>query len=188
MPWQIDPAHSEIQFAIRHLMISTVRGQFEKFTGTVNANEDDPTQSSVEVQIEAASINTRTSQRDEHLRSPDFLNAAQYPYIMFKSKRIDQVDGTHGRIIGDLTIRDVTHEVTLEVEYAGQSSTPWGTTSAGFSAQTRFNRKDWGLNWNQSLETGGVLVGDEVKVSIEIEVVKLPDQVPQAEPAEAVAA
>src|SRR5205085_544583 len=114
-------------------------------------------------------------------------NAAQYPYITFKSKRIDQVDGTHGRIIGDLTIRDVTHEVTLEVDYAGQVSTPWGTTSAGFSAQTKFNRKDWGLNWNQSLETGGVLVGDEVKVSIEVEVVKLPEQVPQAEPAEVAA-
>ena len=181
MAWQIDSAHSEVQFAVRHLMISTVRGQFERFGGTVDLNEADPIRSSVEVRIEAASINTRNEQRDAHLRSPDFLDADQYPYITFKSKRVEQDDGSHGRIVGDLTIRDVTNEVTLEVEYAGQATTPWGTTSAGFSAQTKINRSDWSLNWNQALEAGGVLVGEEIKISIEIEVVKQPDQVAQAD-------
>lgn len=181
MAWQIDPTHSEVQFAVRHLMISTVRGQFEKFSGTVDLNEANPTLSSVDVQIEAASINTRNDQRDGHLRSPDFLNADQYPTITFKSKRVEQIDATHGRIIGDLTIRDITHEVPLEVEYSGQAKTPWGTTSAGFSAHTKFNRNDWDLNWNQALEAGGVLVGEEIKVSIEVEVVKQADQVAQTD-------
>jgi polyisoprenoid-binding protein YceI len=181
MAWQIDPTHSEIQFAVRHLMISTVRGQFEKFSGTVDLNEANPTLSSVDVQIEAASITTRNEQRDGHLRSPDFLNADQYPTITFKSKRVEQIDAHHGRITGDLTIRDITHEVPLEVEYSGQAKTPWGTTSAGFSAHTKINRNDWGLNWNQALEAGGVLVGEEIKISIEVEVVKQADQVAQTD-------
>lgn len=181
MAWQIDPTHSEVQFAVRHLMISTVRGQFEKFSGTVDLNEANPTLSSVDVQIEAASITTRNEQRDAHLRSPDFLNVDQYPTITFKSKRVEQIDANHGRIIGDLTIRDITHEVPLEVEYSGQAKTPWGTTSAGFSAHTKFNRNDWGLNWNQTLEAGGVLVGEEIKISIEVEVVKQADQVAQTD-------
>ncbi len=172
MAWQIDPAHSQIQFAVRHMMISNVRGRFESFTGTVEFDEEQPTRSSVEVQIEAASINTRDPQRDGHLRSPDFLNADAYPYLTFRSKRIEQLDPTHGRIVGDLTIRDVTREVVLDVEYSGQAKSPWGTTSAGFSATTTINRKDWGLTWNHALETGGVLVGDEVRISIELEVVK----------------
>ena len=172
MAWQIDPTHSEVQFAVRHLMISTVRGQFEKFSGTVDLNEANPTLSSVDVQIEAASINTRNDQRDGHLRSPDFLNADQYPTITFKSKRVEQIDANHGRIIGDLTIRDITREVPLEVEYSGQAKTPWGTTSAGFSAHTKFNRNDWDLNWNQALEAGGVLVGDRVDIELDVQGVK----------------
>ncbi len=172
MPWQIDPAHSQIQFSVRHMMISNVRGRFENFTGSVEFDEENPARSSVAVQIEAASINTREPQRDGHLRSPDFLNAEQYPYLYFKSKQIEQSDATHGRVVGDLTIRDVTREVVLDVEYAGQARSPWGTVSAGFSATTKIDRRDWGLVWNHALEAGGVLVGDEVRISLELEIVK----------------
>jgi len=154
------------------MMISNVRGRFENFTGVVEFNEQDPTQSKVDVQIEAASVNTREAQRDGHLKSPDFFNADKYPYLTFKSRRIEKTDATHGRVVGDLTIRDVTKEVVLNVEYAGQAKSPWGTTSAGFSATTKINRKDWGLTWNQTLETGGVLVGDEISVNVELEIVK----------------
>jgi polyisoprenoid-binding protein YceI len=154
------------------MMISNVRGRFEDFTGAVEFDEQDPARSLVDVQIDAASINTRDPQRDGHLKSPDFLNVEEYPYLTFKSKRVEKVDNNHGRLVGDLTIRDVTREVVLEVEYAGQSKSPWGTVSAGFSASTKINRKDWGLVWNVALETGGVLVGEEVNINIELEIVK----------------
>jgi polyisoprenoid-binding protein YceI len=180
MAWHIDPAHSHIQFSVRHMMISTVRGRFERFTGTIEADEQDPTRSRVEVQIDAASIDTRTPQRDADLRGPNFLDVEKYPTITFKSKRIERLDATHGRIIGDLTIRGVTKEVVLDVEYAGQAKSPWGTISAGFSARTKINRKDWGLTWNVALETGGVLVGDEITVEIEVELVKQADEVQAA--------
>lgn len=172
MTWKIDLAHSEINFSVRHMMISNVRGRFEKFDGTVEFDEENPENSSVEVKIEAASINTREPKRDAHLRSPDFLSVEQYPYITFKSKRIERTGDESGRIIGDLTVRGEAHEVALDVDYAGQAKSPWGTTSAGFSATTKINRKQWGLNWNQALETGGVLVGDELKINIELEIVK----------------
>jgi polyisoprenoid-binding protein YceI len=172
MAWQIDPAHSEINFTVRHMMISNVRGRFEKFSGTVDFNEADPARSSVDVQIEAASINTKEAQRDGHLRSADFLDAENYPYLTFKSKNVVKTSENTGRIMGDLTIRGVTREAVLEVDYAGQAKSPWGTTSAGFSATTSINRKDWNLTWNQALETGGVLVGDQIKIAIEVEVVK----------------
>ncbi|MCG8350018.1 MAG: YceI family protein [Chloroflexales bacterium] len=184
MSWQIDNSHSHIQFSVRHMMISKVRGQFERFAGTVEFNENDPATSSVEVQIEAASIDTRDEKRDGHLQSPDFLDVAQYPYLTFKSKRVEKIDDSHGKITGDLTIRGVTKEVVLAVEYSGQAKSPWGTTSAGFSATTTINRRDWGLTWNAPLETGGVLVGDEAAIAIELEIVK---QVPQTEEATAVA-
>ena len=172
MSWKIDPAHSQIQFSIRHMMISNVRGRFENFTGVVEFDEQDLKRSSVDIQIEAASVNTREAQRDGHLKSPDFFNADKYPYLTFKSKRIEKTDVTHGRIVGDLTIRDVTKQVVLDVEYSGQAKSPWGTISAGFSATTKINRKDWGLTWNQTLETGGVLVGDEISVNVDLEIVK----------------
>ncbi|GAB4533562.1 MAG: YceI family protein [Anaerolineae bacterium] len=175
MSWKIDPAHAQITFSVRHMMITNVTGRFEKFDGNVEFDEEDPINSRVEVQIEAASINTNEPQRDEHLRSPDFLNVEQYPYLTFKSKRIEKVDDTHGRIIGDLTIRDVTREVVLEAEYLGQVQSPWGAISAGFSARTKINRKAWGLTWNVALETGGVLVGDEVAINIEMELIKQPE-------------
>ena len=179
MSWRIDPSHSQITFSIRHMMISNVRGRFENFTGTVEFDEQTPTRSTVEVQIEAASINTRDERRDAHLRSADFLNAEKYPYLVFKSKRVKIVDAKHGRVVGDLTIRDVAKEVTLDVEYAGQSKSPWGATSAGFEAKTKINRKDWGLNWNLALETGGVLVGDDINIEIELEIIKEPEAQPE---------
>lgn len=172
MSWKIDPAHSEITFSVRHLMVSNVRGRFERFSGVVNFDEENPQNSSVEVQIEAASINTREPQRDAHLRSPDFLNAEQFPYLTFKSKRIEVLDDSHGRIIGDLTIRDVTREVTLDVVFNGKVKSPFDMMTAGFSASTKINRKDWGLVWNVALETGGVLVGEEVNIQIELELIK----------------
>lgn len=175
MTWTIDTAHSEITFTVRHMMISNVRGQFEGFTGTVNFVEENPSQSSVDVQIEAASINTREEKRDAHLRSNDFLAADQYPYLTFKSTRVEAVDETHGKIYGDLTIRDVTRPVVLNVEYSGMAKSPWGTMSAGFSATTKLSRKEWGLEWNAALETGGVLVGDEIKINIELEIVQQPE-------------
>jgi len=180
MPWQIDSNHSHIQFSVRHMMISTVRGRFERFTGAIEADEQDPTRSRVEVQIEADSIDTRNPQRDADLRSSNFLDANNYPYLSFKSTRIERTDANHGRITGDLTIRGTTREVVLDVEYAGQAKSPWGTTSAGFSATTKLNRKDWGLTWNVALETGGVMVGDEVKVDIELELVKQDEQAQEA--------
>jgi polyisoprenoid-binding protein YceI len=172
MAWIIDTSHSQVQFTVRHMMISKVRGRFESFTGTVNFDEANPAASSVEVQIDASSINTNDEKRDSHLTSADFLDAANFPQITFVSKRVEVIDDSHGRIIGDLTIRGVTKEVVLETEYSGQAKSPWGTTSAGFSAETKINRKDWGLNWNVALETGGVLVGEEVLIQIEVEIVK----------------
>src|SRR5512136_3086845 len=180
MSWRIDPSHSQIIFSIRHMMISNVRGRFENFTGTVEFDEQAPSRSSVEVRIEASSINTREERRDAHLRSADFLNAEKYPYLVFKSKRMEVIDAQHGDVVGDLTIRDVAKEVTLDVEYAGQSKSPWGAISAGFEAKAKINRKDWDLNWNLALETGGWLVGDEINVEIELEIVKEPEAQPEA--------
>jgi polyisoprenoid-binding protein YceI len=176
MAWQIDPNHSAIQFSARHMMIATVRGQFERFTSTIEANEQDPTQSRVEVQIDAASLNTRNDHRDADLRGPNFLDVDHFPSITFKSTRIEQVDAAHGRMTGDLTIHGETHPVVLDMEYTGQAKSPWGTTAAGFNAHTKINRKDWGLTWNAVLETGGVLVGEEITIDIEVELVKQADQ------------
>lgn len=184
MAWVIDSAHTEVNFAVRHMMISNVRGQFQKFSGTVEFDEANPAKTTVDVQIEAASINTKEEKRDAHLKSPDFFDAEKYPYLTFKSKRVEVKDDTHAVLHGDLTIRAVTREVALDVEYNGQSKSPWGTTSAGFTAKTQIKRKNWNLNWNVALETGGWLVGDDINISIELEIVK---QV-ETEPAMAVAA
>ena len=188
MSWKVDYSHSQIQFSARHMMIATVRGQFDKFTVEAEIDEKDVTQSRLEVQIDAASINTKAEQRDNHLRSPDFFNSKEYPYITFTSKRGVRLDENHGKLIGDLTIRDATKEVALDVEFLGRAKSPWGTQNAGFSARAKVNRKDWGLNWNVALETGGWLVSDEVTIDIEIEFVQVPEPV-KAEPvAQAVAA
>ena len=172
MPWQLDKAHSDIQFAVRHMMISTVRGRFEEFDGIFDVNEADPTQSKIEVVIQAASINTKEPQRDADLKSPNFLDVEKYPTLTFKSTRVEKIDDAQARMIGDLTIKDITKEVVLDVEYAGQAKSPWGIVSAGFTGTTNIDRKDWGLTYNAVLETGGVLVGDEVKINIELELKK----------------
>ncbi|GIK56152.1 MAG: polyisoprenoid-binding protein [Chloroflexi bacterium] len=173
MTWQIDSAHSHIYFTARHMMISKVRGQFESFSGEVNYDEENPTRTTVDIQIDTASLNTKEAQRDGHLKSPDFLDVANYPVVRFQSTKVEQTGADSGKLYGNLTIRDITKPVVLDVEYAGQARSPWGTVSAGFSASTTINRKDWGLNWNQTLETGGVLVGDNIQIEIELELVKV---------------
>jgi polyisoprenoid-binding protein YceI len=177
--WKIDPSHSQVTFSVRHMMIANVHGRFENLAGEVHFDEQDPTQSLVNIQIQAGSINTRDPKRDDHLKSDDFLKVEEYPYITFLSKRVEKIEDTHGRITGDLTIRGITNEVVLDVEYHGQAKSPWGAISAGFSASTRIKRKDWGLTWNVALETGGVLVGDDVNINIEMEIIKQEVQEPE---------
>ncbi len=176
MKWQIDSAHSSIQFTVRHMMISKVRGYFEEFTGNIDFDEENPANSTVAVEIDAASINTREEQRDGHLKSPDFLNVEEFPTLTFKSTRVEPNSSEKGKLIGELTIRDVTKTVVLDVEYVGKAKSPWGATSAGFSGTTTINRNDWGLTWNQALETGGILVGDKIKIDIELELIEVTEQ------------
>ncbi|MFZ9859344.1 MAG: YceI family protein [Roseiflexaceae bacterium] len=172
MAWNIDTSHSEILFTVRHMMISNVRGQFNKFSGTINLDEATPTNSSVDVSIDVASINTRDEKRDGHLTSPDFFDAATYPTITFKSTKVEKTGDTTGKIHGDLTIKGVTKAVTLDATFMGKAKSPWGTTSAGFNASTKINRTDFGLTWNVALETGGILVGEEISINIELEAVE----------------
>ncbi len=172
MNWKIDSAHSEINFTVRHMMISNVRGRFEEFTGNVDFDPENPLSSSVDVQINVASINTREQQRDAHLRSADFFDVEKYPYMLFKSTKMEIFNKENGRIHGDLTIKDITKPVVLDVTFSGTAKSPWGATSAGFSATTKINRKDWDLTWNVALETGGWLVGEEIKIDIELEIIK----------------
>jgi polyisoprenoid-binding protein YceI len=171
MAWNIDTAHSEVTFSVRHMMISNVRGQFKKFSGNINIDEANPANSSVDVTIDVASIDTRDEKRDGHLTSPELFDAATHPTITFKSTRI-AVGGTNlGTIFGDLTIKGITRQVALDVTFSGKAKSPWGTTSAGFSATTKINRTDYDLTWNVALETGGILVGEEIAINIELEAV-----------------
>ena len=172
MNWQFDAGHTHIGFTGRHLMVATVRGQFEKFSGKVEFDEHDLTRSKAEIQIEAASVNTHNVQRDEHFRSADFFDVAQYPSITFTSKRVIMQDAHHGQLIGDLTIRNITREVVLDGEYGGVNQTPWNTYSAGFSLRGKVNRKDWGLNWNMVLAGGGLVASDEITLAIDLELTK----------------
>ena len=171
--WEIDPAHSSVQFAVRHMMVSNVRGEFTKLSGTVQIDTRDITRSSVHAVIDAASISTRDEQRDQHLRSPDFLDVAAFPTIEFHSTRVTRDSSGALRVAGDLTIHGVTREVVLDVEDSGSElRDPWGNTKRGASATTRVNRKDYGLRWNVALETGGFVVGDELKIEIDVELLK----------------
>lgn len=178
MSWQIDSAHSHIYFSVRHMMISKVRGSFETFGGTVAFDQAAPENTAVNIQIDINSIQTRNADRDGHLKSPDFFDAEQFPTMTFVSTKVEQEDAHNGKLHGELTIKDVTKPVVLDVEYAGVAQSPWGTTSAGFSATAEINRTDWGLTWNQALETGGVLVGEKIKIEIELELVKQETAVP----------
>src|SRR5712671_4324899 len=166
--WQIDPQHSAAHFSVRHLMISNVRGEFTKVSGNAVLDPTDPTKSSVEVTIDAASIDTREPQRDEHLRSADFLDVANHPTITFRSKRIVPEGPDHYKLTGDLTIRGVTKEVTFDVEGPTPPvKDPWGNVRAGVTATAKINRKDFGLVWNALTEGGGVMVGDQVSITVE---------------------
>ena len=180
MSWQIDSSHSHIQFSVRHMMISRVKGTFETFTGTVGLDEANPNNTVVNVSIDAASINTRDGQRDGHLKSPDFLDTVTFPALTFVSTKVEKTDATHAKLHGNLTIRDITRPVVLDVEYVGQAKSPWGTVSAGFSASTKINRTEWNLVWNQALETGGILVGEEISIDIDLELVKQPEAIAEA--------
>jgi polyisoprenoid-binding protein YceI len=170
--WSIDPAHSHVEFAVRHLMISTVKGRFGIVRGTVRTDDTDPAKGQAEIEIDADSIDTREAQRDAHLRSADFFDVEKFPKLTFRSTRITDVSGDSFKLIGDLTIHGVTREVTLDVTSEGRGKDPWGGERAGFSATTRVKRSDFGLTWNQALETGGFVVGDEIKVSLDVELVK----------------
>jgi polyisoprenoid-binding protein YceI len=170
--WAVDPTHSLVEFAVKHLMISTVRGRFGDVKGTIRINEADPKQSQVEIEIPTASIDTRADQRDAHLRSPDFFHVERYPAMKFVSKRVEGDVNGEFKLIGDLTIRDQTKEVTLEAEFQGKTRDPWGGDRMGFEAKGKINRKDFGLNWNQALDAGGWVLGDDIKMTIAVELVK----------------
>ncbi|HYN82605.1 MAG TPA: YceI family protein [Gemmatimonadaceae bacterium] len=173
--WQIDAAHSNIEFGVRHLMISTVKGRFGEVAGTVTVDPDDPRAVGVDVTLKTASIDTRQEQRDAHLRSADFFDAEKWPVITFSGKRVEGDTDRKFRLFGDLTIRDVTREIVLDVTKEGEGSDPWGNLRTAFSAQTKLDRRDFGLTYNQVLEAGGVVVGDEIKISIDVELTAIVD-------------
>jgi polyisoprenoid-binding protein YceI len=171
--WTIDPVHSHAEFKVKHMMISNVKGQFTTLSGNLSHNEEDITKSQVEATIEAASINTREPQRDAHLKSADFLHVENFPTLAFKSTSISRKDDDELKVAGDLTIRGVTRNVVFNVEGpTAPAKDPWGGTRMGLTATTKINRKDFGLTWNAALETGGILVGDEVTITLEAEFVK----------------
>lgn len=169
--WQVDLAHSAVSLTVRHMVISKVRGRFARWNAKLALDTADLARSSVEVEIEAASIDTGVADRDAHLRSPDFLAAEKYPTLRYRSRRVELASKDRLRVVGDLTIRDVTREIVLDVEYGGQGKDPWGNQRVGFTATASLNRKDFGLTWNQALETGGVLVADRVDVEIELQAI-----------------
>jgi polyisoprenoid-binding protein YceI len=171
--WQIDPAHTNVEFTVRHMMISNVKGQFQKTSGTITTNGNDPTSAQIDATIDATSIDTRVEKRDAHLKSPAFLDVDKFPTITFKSTKVEADGAGKWKVTGDLTLHGVTKPVVLEVESSGKPiSDPMGNTRAGASATTKINRSDFGLVWNQALEGGGVMVGDEVAVSIDLEAIK----------------
>ena len=173
--WEFDPDHTAVHFKVRHLMISSVRGEFEKVSGKIVYDEADITKSAADITIDAASVNTRSAERDKDLRSPNFLDVAKYPKITFRSKRVEKAGNGTLKMTGDLTIRGVTKEVVLTVDGPTPAiKDPWGNFRVGGQATTKIDRKDFGLLWNKTLETGGVMVGDEVEITIDVEIYKKP--------------
>lgn len=171
--WTIDPDHSNVGFKVRHLMVSNVKGNFDKHTGIVVINDKDITKSKVEVSIDTNSINTNVQKRDEHLRSADFFNVAKYPTMTFVSKKVAKAGKDKLKVTGDLTLHGITKQVVLNVEGpTKESKDPWGNIRKGATATTKINRKDFGLVWNAALETGGVTVGEEITITLEIEMIK----------------
>ena len=172
-PWKIDPDHAQVGFKVRHLMVANVRGNFDKVSGVVDLDETDLSRSTVRVTIETSSINTGIAKRDDHLRSADFLDVARYPSMTFVSRKVVKNGPGSLQVTGDLTIRGVTKSVVLDVEGPTAAiKDPWGSTRRGASASTRINRKDFGLTWNRALETGGVAVGDEVEIMLDVEIIR----------------
>ena len=169
--WKIDPTHSHVEFGVRHLMIATVKGRFADVEGSVSIDGDEVSTAQIDVRIGAASIDTRVEQRDAHLRSADFFDVQKHPSLRFKSTDVERAGDDRLRVTGDLTIRDVTREVVLDVEERGTVTDPWGGERSGFHASATIDRKDFGLTWNQALETGGVVVGNQVRISIDVELV-----------------
>jgi polyisoprenoid-binding protein YceI len=171
--WNIDPAHSVAEFKVKHMMISNVKGHFPKVSGKLTLDESELANSRIEALIEAASIETRDAQRNAHLMSPDFFDVEKFPTLSFKSTRIALVRDEELAVEGDLTIRDVTRKVIFQVEGpTPPAKDPWGNTRVAVSATTKINRKDFGLTWNAALETGGILVGDEVTITLDIQFIK----------------
>jgi polyisoprenoid-binding protein YceI len=168
--WTIDPSHTTVEFVAKHMMITTVKGRFAELAGTIVADEADIADSSVEATLQAASLDTRSEQRDAHLRSPDFLDVENYPEVTFRSTAVSGTKASF-KVTGDLTIRGVTRPITLDATFEGEGKDPWGGTRASFSAHGKFDRRDFGLTWNVALETGGILVSNEVKINIEAQAV-----------------
>ncbi len=172
MSWEIDATHSQATFSVKHMMISTVRGHFEVLSGKLHIDEEHPDNSWVEAEVDAASINTRDPKRDGHLRSPDFFDVEKYPKITFKSTKVTPTGNNEYRVTGDLTMHGVTKEETLHADYSGQVKDLYGLQRAAFSVKGKINRKDFGLNWNVGLEAGGVLVGEDVNIEIDLAAVQ----------------
>ncbi|MRR21795.1 polyisoprenoid-binding protein [bacterium] len=170
--WVIDPAHSEIQFKVKHMMITTVTGTFKEFKSEVETEGDDFSAAKVTFEAATESVFTNAEQRDAHLRSADFFDSENFPVMSFASSKLDKIDDDTWKLKGDLTIRGVTKPVSLDVEFGGIGKDPWGNTKAGFSLNGKINRKDWGLNWNAALEAGGVLVSDDVRIYAEVQYAK----------------
>lgn len=170
--WQIDPTHSSAEFSVRHMMVATVKGVFKALSGSVELDESKWQGSRLEAQIDATSVDTGVADRDAHLRSADFFDVAKYPTIAFRSRTIEPEADDSGKVHGELTIHGVTKPVTLDVTYLGEVTDPWGNRRRGYSAETTLNRKDFGMTWNMVLDAGGVLVGDKIKVALNIETVE----------------
>ena len=173
--WQIDPAHSAVEFAVKHMMFSTVRGRFRDVKGTVELDAQNPANSRIDVEIAAASLDTGVADRDAHLRSADFFDVENFPAITFRSRHVEGVAAKEGdalRIVGDLTIRGKSVEVTVDAVYLGSGKDPWGNVKAGAEATARIDRREFGLVWNQALETGGILVGNDIRIEIQVQAVK----------------
>jgi len=170
--WAIDPSHSEITFKVKHLMITNIKGEFKEFSATVLTEGNDFSTAEIDFTANAASVYTGSEDRDTHLKSPDFFDAEQFAQLKFVSAKVEKESDSDFKLYGDLTIKDVTNKVKLDVEFGGLMKDPWGVEKAGFTVSGKINRKDWGLNWNAALEAGGVLVSDEVKISCDIQLIR----------------
>jgi polyisoprenoid-binding protein YceI len=175
--WKLDPAHSSVEFSVKHMMMTTVRGRFKEVSASLVGDEEHPDGCCVEVDIRTASVDTGAPDRDTHLRSADFFDADNYPRITFRSRRIEgdtKAEGDSFKLIGDLTIRDTTMAITLDCTFEGRGMDPWGNERAGFSVKAELDRREWGLRWNQAMESGGILVANRVKIEAEVQFVREP--------------